>query len=156
MSEKDFDALREEGFEALTEVETEERYFFKKEEGASIQGEVLSRRERAGDDGGFFYEILLTKKCPFVECYVRDEEGESRLLEPEDGSEVVAPVGAVVRVDETSLLKKHLHIELPDRYREKTFETFFRLNAKVPMKGGKHYWRGEVFVRPIQRPESKR
>lgn len=107
-----------------------ERFFFRKNRGACIQGILLGRYARKDDADAHYYQIKLTKGSGDLV----DREGES----------VVKEVGTVVTIDESSALRdlEPLTREKPED--GKVCEVFIRALEKLPLAGGKSFWRFSV------------
>lgn len=107
-----------------------ERFFFRKEVGAVVQGILLGRYARKNDDEAFYYQVKLTQACD--------------ALVDREGNKVLKEVGAIVTLDESSAL-----MDLQPLVRErlddgKVCEVFIRALEKQKLAGGKSYWRFDV------------
>lgn len=105
--------------------------YFKVEPGAWIQG-LLTGRFPKRDNPGFFFQIRLTKDCPY--CVVREDDGTY--------AQATAEVGDLVSIDQKTCMDGLVSV-LDEK---KPAEVFVRFKDRLPIKGGKTFWDAEVGV----------
>ena len=143
-SSTDYAAMMGRGFSPMTEIETDSRFYFKKQEEANILGNLIARHSRPGTEDQFFYEVECVEPCSDVTEHVMDEETNesSENLDTEG-----AKVGDIVRVDETHALAGPMEKVLSTG---KPHVVLIQCVKKVPSKGGKSYWRMTVWAKPVE------
>lgn len=109
-----------------------------KGEPVAFQGIVLEKRERKVDDAGLVKAYFIVQAtAPF---FVKDMQKNFRLAE----------VGEHVWVDERASYAR-IHEMLPRLTPQGTYvcEVLYRPTAKVPLKGGKTMWKGDLLCKVL-------
>jgi len=122
---QDDESALPEGFTRANPID-EAPLYWKPQEGASIQGELIGRYQRQQGEKGWYYQIRVTVPG----CQVRDADKNDREAEP----------GEVVNCDERSGLS---HLAKYAGVPEKRYEVFILAKEKIPLrKNAAHsFWR---------------